>query len=152
MCMTTSKTGIQVRIFKKPSRLFSEMSFLLWFYCWMTKTFSPLYHLVSETENDIAHIFSFLPVFSLLARHCCSFDLIWYLKPKITYRYLPQFVSSTDRESSLSSFKCGFLNIFWRKNFLRSLSPLLFLLRWSKYGAKKCLKTRFRSTFEMIQL
>ena len=32
-------------------------------------------------------------------------------------------------ENHLSSFKCGFLNIFSRQNLLRSLSSLLFLLR-----------------------
>ena len=40
-------------------------------------------------------------------------------------------------EHHLSSFKCGFLNIFSRQNLLRSLSRLLFLQRWNKYGAKK---------------
>ena len=55
-------------------------------------------------------------------------------------------------EHHLSSFKCGFLNMFSRQNLLRSLPRLLFLLRWNKYGAKKCLKTTFHSTFEMIQL
>ena len=39
-------------------------------------------------------------------------------------------------EHHLSSFKCGFLNIFSRQNLLRSLSRLLFLLRWNKYGVK----------------
>ena len=43
-------------------------------------------------------------------------------------------------EHHLSSFKYGFLNIFSRQNLLRSLSRLLFLLLWNKYGAKKCLK------------
>ena len=40
-------------------------------------------------------------------------------------------------ENYLSSFKCGFLNIFSRQNLLRCLSRLLFLLRWNNYGAKK---------------
>ena len=40
-------------------------------------------------------------------------------------------------ENHLSSFKCGFLNIFSRQNLLRSLSRLLFLVRWNKFGAKK---------------
>ena len=43
-------------------------------------------------------------------------------------------------EDHLSSFKCGFLNIFSSQNLLRSLSRLLFLLRSNKNGAKKCLK------------
>ena len=50
-------------------------------------------------------------------------------------------------EHHLSSFKCGFLNIFSRQNLLRSLSRLLFLLRWNKYGTKKCLKNYFPFDF-----
>ena len=53
-------------------------------------------------------------------------------------------------EHHLSSFKCGFLNIFSRQNLLRSLSRLLFLLRWNKYGEKKCLKNHIR--FENITI
>ena len=43
-------------------------------------------------------------------------------------------------EHHLSSFECGFLNMFPRQNLLHSLSRIFFLLRWNKYGAKKCLK------------
>ena len=56
-------------------------------------------------------------------------------------------------EHHLSSFKYGFLNIFSRQNLLRSLSRLLFLLRWNKHGAEKCLKNHIPFDFcEMIQL
>ena len=50
-------------------------------------------------------------------------------------------------EHHLSSFKCDFLNIFSRQNLLRSLSLLLFLLWWSKYGAKKRLKNHIPFDF-----
>ena len=50
-------------------------------------------------------------------------------------------------EHHLSSFKCGFLNIFSRQNLLRRLSRLLFLLRWNKYGARKCLKNHIPFDF-----
>ena len=50
-------------------------------------------------------------------------------------------------ENHLSSFKCGFLNISSRQNLLRSLSRQLFLLRWNKYGAKKCLKNHIPFNF-----
>ena len=50
-------------------------------------------------------------------------------------------------EHHLSSFKCGFLNIFSRQNVLRSLSRLLFLLRWNKNGAKRCLKNHIPFDF-----
>ena len=46
-----------------------------------------------------------------------------------------------------SSFKCSFLNIFSRQNLLCSLSRLLFLLPWNKYGAKKCLKNHIPFDF-----
>ena len=52
----------------------------------------------------------------------------------------------------LSSFELGFLNIFSRQNLLRSSSLVLFLLQHYKYGAKKCPKTTFDSTSEMIRL
>ena len=44
-----------------------------------------------------------------------------------------------DRESS-QQLQMWFSEHFSRQNLLRSLSRLLFLLRWNKYGAKKCLK------------
>ena len=50
-------------------------------------------------------------------------------------------------EHHLSSFKCGFLNIFSRQNLLRSLSRLLFLLQLKKYGAKKCQKNHIPFDF-----
>ena len=50
-------------------------------------------------------------------------------------------------ENHLSSFKCGFLNIFSRQNLLCSLSSLLFLLRWNKNGAEKCLKNHIPFDF-----
>ena len=50
-------------------------------------------------------------------------------------------------ENHLSSFKCGFLNIFSRQNLLCSFSSLLFLLRWNKNGAKKCLKNHIPFDF-----
>ena len=50
-------------------------------------------------------------------------------------------------EHHLSSFKCGFLNIFSRQNLLPSLSRLLFLLWRNKYGAKKCLKNHIPFDF-----
>ena len=50
-------------------------------------------------------------------------------------------------ENHLSSFKCGFMNIFSRQNLLRNLSRLLFLLRWNIYGAKKCLKNHIPFDF-----
>ena len=50
-------------------------------------------------------------------------------------------------ENHLSSFKCGFLNIFSRQTLLCSLSLLLFLPRWNKYGAKKCLKNHIPLDF-----
>ena len=43
--------------------------------------------------------------------------------------------------------ECRFLNIFSRQNLLRCLSRLLFLLRWNKYGAKKCLKNHIPFDF-----
>ena len=58
----------------------------------------------------------------------------------------PNIVGSTD-QAPLSSFKCGFLNIFSRQNMLRNLSRLLDLLRWNKYGAKKCLKNHIPFDF-----
>ena len=45
-------------------------------------------------------------------------------------------------EHYLSSFKCGFLNIFPRQNLLRSLSCLLFLLRWKNLARKMSEKPR----------
>ena len=50
-------------------------------------------------------------------------------------------------EHHFSSFKCCVLNIFSRQNLLRCLSRLLFLLRWKKYGAKKCLKNHIPFNF-----
>ena len=50
-------------------------------------------------------------------------------------------------KNHLSSFKCGFLDSFSRQSLLRSLSSLLFLLRWNKYGAKKCLKNHIPFDF-----
>ena len=50
-------------------------------------------------------------------------------------------------ENHLSSYQCGFLNIFSCQNLLRSLSSLLFLLRWNKNGAKKCLKSHIPFDF-----
>ena len=50
-------------------------------------------------------------------------------------------------ENHLSNFKCGFLNILSPQNLLRSLSRLFFLLRWNKYGAKKCLKNHIPFDF-----
>ena len=47
----------------------------------------------------------------------------------------------------LTSFKCGFLNIFSRQNLPRSLSHLLFLPRWNKCGAKNCLKNHIPFDF-----
>ena len=55
-------------------------------------------------------------------------------------------------KNNLSSFELGFLNIFSRQNSLRSLSFVLLLLRLNKYGAKKCPKTTYDLTFEMIRL
>ena len=55
-------------------------------------------------------------------------------------------------KNHLSSFELGFLNTFSRQNLLRSLSLILFLLQRYKYGAKKCPKTTFDSTSEMIRL
>ena len=50
-------------------------------------------------------------------------------------------------EHHLSSFKCGFLNIFSCQNLLRGLTCLLFLLQWNKCGAKKCLKNQIPFDF-----
>ena len=63
---------------------------------------------------------------------------------KYNSRYI--LVDSTDRASSQQLEKCGFLNIISRQNLLRSLSPLLFLLRWNKYGAKNVWTITFHST------
>ena len=60
-------------------------------------------------------------------------------------------VGTMDRESS-QQLQIGFSEHFSCQNLLRRLSRLLFVLQWNKYGAEKCLKTTFRSTFEMIQL
>ena len=46
-------------------------------------------------------------------------------------------------ENHLSSFRCGFLNIFSLQNLLRSLS----CLRWNKYSAKKCPKNHIPFDF-----
>ena len=58
----------------------------------------------------------------------------------LTLLCLVPYLLVPSTENHLSSFKCGFLNIFSRQNLLRSLSSLLFLLRWNKNGAKKYLK------------
>ena len=78
--------------------------------------------------------------------------LMMYVTKHLFHEILCSILLVPPTEHHLSSFKCGFLNIFSRQNLLRSLSRLLFLLRWNKYGAKKCLKNTFYSTFEMIQL
>ena len=44
----------------------------------------------------------------------------------------------------------AFWTFFWRQNLLRSLSRLLLLLWWNKYGAKNVWKHRFHWTFEMF--
>ena len=65
---------------------------------------------------------------------------------KCTLKFLYSIVGSKDQHH-LSSFKCGFRNIFSRQNLLRSLSRLLFLLWWHKYGAKKCLENHIPFDF-----
>ena len=55
-------------------------------------------------------------------------------------------------KSHLSGFELSFLNIFSRKNLLRSLSQVLFLLQRYKYGSKNVQKATFNSTSEMIRL
>ena len=56
-----------------------------------------------------------------------------------TFCLIQLYLLVPSTENHLSSFKCGFLNIFSRQNVLRSLSSLLFSPRWNKIGAKKCL-------------
>ena len=58
---------------------------------------------------------------------------------RILFVFVSYVVGSTDQASS-QQLQVWFLNSFSRQNLLRSLSRLLFLLRWNKYGAKKCLK------------
>ena len=58
-----------------------------------------------------------------------------------------QYLLVPRTEHHLSSFKCGFLNIFSRQTLLRRLSRLLFLLRWNKYRAKKCLRNHIPFNF-----
>ena len=54
-------------------------------------------------------------------------ETMWYIMvDNMVYLLVPR------TEHHLRSFKCGFLNIFSRQNLLRSLSCLLFLLRWNK--------------------
>ena len=55
----------------------------------------------------------------------------WYLVTKV--------VGSTDRPSS-QQLQLWFSEHFFAPNLLRSLSRLLFLLRWNKYGGKNVLK------------
>ena len=62
-----------------------------------------------------------------------------------------KFVGSTDQESS-QQLRTWFSEHFSRQNLLRSLSLVLFLLQCYKYGAKKCPKTTFDSTFEVVRL
>ena len=73
----------------------------------------------------------------------------WKTFAKYTFRVnvLKSILLVPCTENYLSSFKCGFLNIFSRQNLLRSLSSLLFLLRWNKNGAKKCLKNHIHFDF-----
>ena len=68
---------------------------------------------------------------------CISWKFVIYTKPT-GKKHKMLLVRWT--ENHLSSFKCGFLNIFSRQNLLCSLSRQLFPLRWNKYGSKKCLK------------
>ena len=65
----------------------------------------------------------------------------------IRLRTIYNFLLVPWTENHLSSFKCGFMNIFSRQNLLRSLSRPLFLLRWNKYGAKRCLKKHITFDF-----
>ena len=84
----------------------------------------------------------FMPSFSLLS--LCfyihgSLDILNVLciSSKTTYYQRKTAILLVPRtEHHFSSFRCGFLNIFSLQNLLRSLSRLLFLLRWNKYGAK----------------
>ena len=55
-------------------------------------------------------------------------------------------VGSTDRGSS-QQLQMWFSKHFSRQNLLLSLSRLLFLLRWNKYGAKKCLQNHIPFDF-----
>ena len=55
-------------------------------------------------------------------------------------------VGSTDRGSSQQLQMWSFKH-FSRQNLLRSLSRLLFLLRWNRYGAKKCLQNHIPFDF-----
>ena len=77
-----------------------------------------------------------MPSLSNISLCACSMDLIGTIGLLVPWT-----------ENHLSSFKCGFLNIFSRQNLLCSLSRLLFLLRWNKYGAKKCLKNHIPFDF-----
>ena len=54
--------------------------------------------------------------------------------------------NSTDWASS-QQLQMWFSEHFSRQNLLCSLSRLLFLLRWNKYGAKKCLKNHIPFDF-----
>ena len=56
------------------------------------------------------------------------------------------YVGSTDRASS-QQLQMWFSEHFSRQNLLRSLSRLLFLPRWNKYGAKKCMKNHIPFDF-----
>ena len=74
-----------------------------------------------------------------------SLSILYYQIYEISYQKFSLDIPLLDKRPlcwfhDLSSFKCGFLNIFSCQNLLRSLSSLLFLLLWNKYGAKKCLK------------
>ena len=92
-------------------------------------------------------------IFSNLQVHAARF-VIFIIQRQSDTQVLMLTVSRQPRlllvpwtENNLSSFRCGFLNIFSRQNLLRSLSSLLFLLRWNKNGAKKCLKNHIPFDF-----
>ena len=79
-------------------------------------------------------------------------DLRTVCPKKYFYCFTDRFIFVGSRiKNDLSSFELDFLNIFSRQNLLRSLSLVLFLLQRHKYGAKKCPKTTFDSTSEMIR-
>ena len=80
--------------------------------------------------------------------HALSFELnLFFNRREVPFKWPLQLLLVPWTENHLSSFKCGFLNIFSRQNLLRSLSNLLFLLRWNKNGVKKCLKNHIPFDF-----
>ena len=71
---------------------------------------------------------------------------VWELERTSKYLLVPW------TKSHLSSFKCGFLNIFCAKTCWVNCNAYCFCYGGTKMARKNIWKTTFQSTFEMIQL